>query len=239
MSIQNHEEFEYDISNDEITLSSIPWMAGDKIKIKLHGGITNGDVSSIFLSDVYGTLPVLGNIVIDIGANIGDSSIYFILRGADKVIALEPSPRNYEFARRNIEENNYADKISILLAGCSTTIGITDLDDSRDKGSNIVRQDPDLSKVPVLTLEEILNENKLLSQRLLLKMDCEGCEYEAILSASHETLRKFSHIVIEYHHGYKSLKKKLEMSGFDVLVERPMRNYHQMYVGYLYAKQRY
>ena len=43
----------------------------------------------------------------DVGANIGDSSIYFALKGAKKVIALEPLPANYEMAVKNIELNNF------------------------------------------------------------------------------------------------------------------------------------
>jgi hypothetical protein len=53
-------------------------------------------------------------------------------------------------------------------------------------------------------------------------MDCEGCEYESILNANENTLQKFSHILIEYHHGYKDLKEKLEKSGFKVSVTRPI-----------------
>jgi hypothetical protein len=38
---------------------------------------------------------VEGNIVVDIGAGVGDSVIYFILRGASRVIALEPNRKYY------------------------------------------------------------------------------------------------------------------------------------------------
>ena len=34
-------------------------------------------------------------------------------------------------------------------------------------------------------------------------------------------LKKFSHIIIEYHFGYKNLKEKLEKNGFKVSVTRP------------------
>jgi predicted RNA methylase len=52
------------------------------------------------LIDFYRFLRVEGKIVIDIGVNIADSSIYFALKGADKVIAIEPFPRNYETAKK-------------------------------------------------------------------------------------------------------------------------------------------
>ena len=43
-----------------------------------------------------------GRTVIDIGANIADSSIYFAFEDAAHVIALEPYPTNYRIAKKNI-----------------------------------------------------------------------------------------------------------------------------------------
>lgn len=74
----------------------------------------------------------------------------------------------------------------------------------------------------------------------MLKMDCEGGENDSILSASEDTLRNFSHIMVEYHYWYKNLKRKLEKGSFNVSVTRlyavgiSMQNQR---VGYIYAKQ--
>ena len=48
------------------------------------------------------------------------------------------------------------------------------------------------------TLDDIFFENNVECCDLL-KMDCEGAEYEIILSASMETLKKISQIIMEYH----------------------------------------
>jgi FkbM family methyltransferase len=40
-----------------------------------------------------------------------------------QMIAIEPFPRNYEMARKNIEFNNLSNKIALLLAGCSSCNG--------------------------------------------------------------------------------------------------------------------
>ena len=53
-------------------------------------------------------------------------------------------------------------------------------------------------------------------------MDCEGCEYESIMATSDIILKKFSHIQIEYHSGYKNLKEKLERCGFKVSITGPV-----------------
>ena len=68
--------------------------------IKIYGGIENGEVLSMFLDDTYAFLPVKDKTVIDIGANICDSSIYFALCGATKVIAIEPLPKNFEIGKK-------------------------------------------------------------------------------------------------------------------------------------------
>jgi len=71
----------------------------------------------------------------------------------------------------------------------------------------------------------------------VLKIDCEGCEYEVILNSSKTTLRKFSHILVEYHYGYKNIKKKLEKCGFQVSVTEPRYTLDtKMHIGLLNAK---
>ena len=47
-------------------------------------------------------------------------------------------------------------------------------------------------------------------------MDCEGCEYESILTAKKSTLRVFKKMMFEYHKGYLPIKKTLESAGFRV-----------------------
>jgi hypothetical protein len=60
--------------------------------------------------------------------------------------------------------------------------------------------------VPIYDLAHIVSEYG----GDVLKIDCEGCEYDAIMAASNTTLQNFQQIIIEFHHGYRELKKKLE-----------------------------
>src|SRR5215212_7819392 len=62
----------YDIENDIVYVNGL----------RFYGGKTNGDIVGVFINNQYEYLPVKDKVVIDIGANIGDSPIYFILRGA-------------------------------------------------------------------------------------------------------------------------------------------------------------
>jgi len=51
-------------------------------------------------------------------------------------------------------------------------------------------------KVPGVTISDLLN---MVEDPYLLKMDCEGCEAEAILGPERERLRAFEHIILETH----------------------------------------
>jgi FkbM family methyltransferase len=212
---------EYDITNDVVFLSTRPF--GCQGRVTIYGGINNGDIKGVFVDKVYRYLPAKNKTVIDIGANIGDSAIYFALSGATKIICLEPFPKNYDLAEKNINGNNFSNKITLLLAGCSGNSDEITIDPEYKSGDSAIIKDFKRGiKVPIFTLEDILIKNSLLSDSsIILKMDCEGCEYESILSANENTLQKFSHIMIEYHYGYKNLKEKLEESGFKVSITRP------------------
>ncbi len=234
-------EVEYDIKENKTTFLSLPYATNDS-KVTLYGSITNSEAVTVFLNNVYENLPVAGKTVVDIGANIADSSIYFAVRGAKRVIGLEPFPQNYEIAKRNVELNNLSDKINLLLAGCAANQGFVTISPF-DKGwiGSSLKNSSQGFKVPMLTLEDILKQNDLQNGDNILKMDCEGCEYESILSASRDVIRSFSHIQIEYHYGYKDLKHKLEESRFIVSISKPrlVRNVvdgNQMYIGDIYAK---
>lgn len=92
--------------------------------------------------------------------------------------------------------------------------------------------------VPLLSLENILFENNVPPHsRPVLKMDCEGCEYDVILSSTEHTLQKFSHILIEYHYSYKDLLDVLIKSGFRTSISVPRRSIAdtRMRFGYIFA----
>ena len=188
--------------------------------LKLYDSINNGDIFGIFMDGEYDRLDVAGKTVIDVGANIGDSAIYFICRGASRVIAIEPFPRNYETAMKNILANNLRDKITLLLAGCAGVSANIMVDANNRSPTNQLTEVKHGIKVQLRTLQEIMDENNV-REKAILKMDCEGYEYDIILSATKETLQKFQQIQIEYHYGYKNLKKKLDECGFKVEVTRP------------------
>ncbi len=196
---------------------------GREVKLRvLKDGLLNGDLG-LFINDDYSYLEPANMIVIDIGANICDSSFYFALNDAQKVIALEPYPYTFEIGKENVRLNGYESKITLINAGYGADNTIRVKETYADTGTDLLeaKNGIDLRTYSLKTLLDMFN----LQENLVLKMDCEGCEYY-LLEEEPETLQKFRRIEIEYHHGHAALVKKLLMAGFNVKFTRPKKVYN-------------
>jgi len=79
--------------------------------IVLEGGAE--DAWEVFGEQAYRFMDVKGKTVHDIGGSIGDSAVYFLLRGAKEVIIYEADGKRVELARRNLESNGLGAKIVV------------------------------------------------------------------------------------------------------------------------------
>lgn len=226
----------YDIENGVITIKKTNFE-----NVRFYNALDNGDIASCFFSEEYDSLQVKDQIVIDVGANIGDSAIYFALRGAKKVIAIEPFPLNYDTAKMNVKKNNLEEIIELINAGCSNKKGFVTINATKEGPASSLTNSETGIQIPLISLSDILEKYRIRSA--ILKMDCEGCEYDSILDLPKAVLEKFTHISIEYHYGYKNLKEKLDEAGFSVKITPPVfsnspdNKHAKTYVGYLYAQQ--
>ena len=192
-----------------------------KRELIFHGGMNNGDLANIFVKKDYDFLKVENKIVLDIGANIGDTAIYFAIKGAKKVIGIEPFHKNFKIAEKNISFNNFSNEIKMVQAGCSSESGSIKI--STEDQSNIesvIRKSEEGEDIPLISLKDIIEKYEIPKDSIL-KIDCEGCEYDIIENADDKTLLHFSQIQLEYHSGYKSLKTKFESIGYEVIFTQP------------------
>jgi len=196
----------------------------------------------IFVEESYKLLNVSGKEVVDIGANIGDTAIYFVVNGAKHVYAFEPYPFSYKIALKNVALNKFEKKVTVLneaIGGSNRSIFIDE--NYENTVGDDLKEFKKGKKIKVITLEEVVKRFNL--KDAVLKVDCEGCEYCAIINTPNEILRKFKEIMIEYHYGYLDLKEKLEEAGFVVKVSSPRYSLNvcsensSMVVGYLYARR--
>ena len=177
-------------------------------RIYLRGGFLDGDILGVFIKSQYRRLNVRDKIVIDIGANIGDSAIYFALNGAKKVIAIEPFPVTYNKLVENIKTNSLDNKITPINAVVSGKIEVLKLDpEASSTGSLKANKHENGTDVNSITIIDLLTEEG----PYVLKMDCEGCEYDVFAALETNQINKFEEIIMEFHEkGSTNIISKLE-----------------------------
>jgi FkbM family methyltransferase len=193
----------------------------------------------------YSWLDVSGKDVVDVGASIGDTPMYFALHGARHVYALEPFPNSYRLAKRNIIINGLGSSITLLNKALGSKRASVSMRTGGIIMTGLPIKDgiaPKGKSVEILTLEDIVDRYDITGG--VLKMDCEGYEYETILGAKAEVLRCFDQIMLEYHFGYLDLERKLKRAGFEVSHTIPKCSGYDnpydptMYLGLLRARRR-
>jgi FkbM family methyltransferase len=168
-----------------------------------------------FSDEQYRMLNVKGKVVVDIGANVGDTAMYFALKGAKHVYAFEPFPYSYGLLCKNIKANGFEGLITPVNEGCGGRPSYLDIpEDYESHGSSELKSFRKGRKVKVSSLSDVVERFRI--KDAVLKMDCEGCEYGIVLDSDGKTLGSFSEMAIEAHHGYLNLERKLRASGFTV-----------------------
>lgn len=170
----------------------------------------------MFIDNPYAFLNVSGQDVVDIGAYNADSSLYFAFRGARRVFAYEPFPKNFRLAKRNIELNRFR---NIYLFNSAVGGEPRKMRIDPNGGSSLASRAIEFDngfEIPVETLRSIAEGNHII--KAVLKLDCEGCESDVILAADSITLKRFPEICIEYHSCRDKIIRRLQQEGFDVFV---------------------
>ena len=171
--------------------------------------------------DYFGYRVAAGDVVVDIGANIGTFSLYAAtVRGASRVLSFEPFPDNYGMLYKNVVENQLR-SVTCVNQAVAGNRGLRTLRlDSMDCGSHSLVTGSFESTVEVecCTLGDIFQRFSL-TKIDYLKMDCEGAEYEILENAT-SRLQQISRISMETHttvdRRAEDLEKLLRAYGFEV-----------------------
>ncbi len=168
--------------------------------------------------------------VIDVGMNVGVASLYFASQSqVSKVYSFEPFPETYQRALNNFDLNpGIKEKIVPSNAGVGGSDAMLEI--PMIVGESAVMSTSDffieqmktdktrMIKVGITDIKKILPEvlQNHASESIILKLDCEGAEYD-IIQQMHQTglIKKISVIVIEWHmKGYQSLNDTLVTNDF-------------------------
>jgi len=185
------------------------------------------NVKKIFLDKISE-----GDIVIDVGANIG----YFSLLAAKKIgptgkiIAVEPLEQANNWLKKNFQINNF-ENCEVLEVAIGDKQGIMKMY-KKSKSSEMAIMDPGISKTNLLvsgeieidTLDNIISKKKI-DRVNLLKIDVEGFEYEMLLGCKESFKeKKIQNIICEVHGKYlknrgideQKIYLLLEENGFKI-----------------------
>ena len=146
-----------------------------------------------------------GDIVLDLGGNIGVFTRWAYSEGASKVIVFEPDKRYFKLLKLN------SDPRSILFnAAVSDEMGTSTLYESPHLGgSNILGWgDGNCYSVRTYTLDYLF-ETGIIDKIDFLKIDVEGAEHKVFGGISNENLMKIKLISMEYHHGHTGYNEDL------------------------------
>ncbi len=211
--------------------------AADPVLFKARRGISIEaprrllpEFKEMFMSEIYmrGIKFSLGEnpVVLDIGANVGFFTLYVLSRlpGA-RVFSYEPIPVNFRQFKRNLQMN--ADLpvtcFQKAVAGQSGDITLNH-DSSSEYTTGATIHEPrgkntDTITVSGVSLEDIFRENGL-ERCDLLKLDCEGAEFEILYNCPRQIMDRIGNIVMEVHNGpgdrqnFDSLEEYLKRMGF-------------------------
>jgi FkbM family methyltransferase len=186
-----------------------------------------------------------GPVVVDVGANVGVFSLWAARRlGAARVVAIEPSPRMARALLANLERND-VEQVTLLevaLGGERREAVLyrrgAEVMDTLFQRDNYGSHFESAGIVKIVTLEDVFTMLEI-DWCDLLKLDCEGAEYEILFGVSDDLLARVRHIAAEYHVGLNehepaSLQRFLEGRGFAVTCFDPLDEES----GYLHASRR-
>jgi FkbM family methyltransferase len=128
---------------------------------------------------VLGSFTRRSSIVVDVGANIGNHSLFFaIVRGAT-VHAFEPNPVAVEYLRANVEANN-ARNVHVHGVGLSAEPGRGRIAPAEELGMASVEPD-DNGEIEMVPLDSY--EFPLEQRIAVIKIDVEGAEAQVLKGA--------------------------------------------------------
>lgn len=153
-------------------------------------------------------------VIVDCGANIGITALYFARRYPKaRIICVEPDPENFEILERNVAGQQSIEPVRAAVVGSSGPVHLTR---SRAAYGNSVQANAspgETVEVSGLTISDICSKKDI--ERIdLLKVDIEGAEKNVFAAATF--LNKVHFVAIELHapYGIDAFQQAIAPYGF-------------------------
>ncbi len=159
---------------------------------------------------------------IDVGAHVGAFTCWLASKASRaRIISFEPEPRNFRDLVENVDRNGLKGRVDLINAAVDDAPGtrVLDVPVQRDSASLASSQAPASTPVKVRTvaLQDVLHD---LNARVdILKIDCEGSEWDILPSLTSESWIRIERVVLECHLLHRYVQDDavaiLREAGFD------------------------
>ena len=196
-------------------------------------------VYEIFAEDCYQLEPFLGSLlrrpvqVLDVGGHIGTFSCRLTqLHPKASVTTYEPSTVSADYLRRNLAQNNVADRVQVVESALAAETGtVVFSDNGSGSGLNSLTSGHGSegveTEVPAVSFDDAVASAPAPVD--VVKIDCEGGEYDLVLGSSPESWASVQRVVIEFHpvpgHTWDELRERFESVGLKVQQQSVLGGY--------------
>lgn len=212
-------------------------------KFKIYNDLELLILKETFLENDYPFTPtVTKSIVIDIGSNIGDFTVYAAGKNPGVLVySIEASKKTFLTLQENIKMNHLDGQVIALNLAIYKKNGKMKLYNAGPSGLRSLyknRREKNFELVNTITLKELFTRYKIPCCDYL-KMDCEGAEYDILGSCPGPILKRINEIALEFHEfspgqKHSQIIKILEKHNFQLRCW-----YHPLEkgLGYIYASR--
>jgi FkbM family methyltransferase len=161
--------------------------------------VDTSTIAVVFIKEDYGQIAP-GATVIDIGANIGVFTLYAAASPGTHVFAYEPVDATYRQLQENIRVNSLQDRVTahkLGVTGARERRAIT-ISAEGSPFSSLFGDSLKTQEIECVGLEDVFEENGI-EHCDVLKLDCEGAEFEILYNAPEHILGRVGRMCIEYH----------------------------------------
>ena len=155
-----------------------------------------------------------GGVILDVGANIGDDTVYYgkELIGVKKIYAFEPIIRTYEILETNVRINQLTQIVETINCACGKQEGSARIENvpKNNIGGTSIKSEDD-GDLKVITIDGLNIENVAY-----IKIDVEGFELDVIEGAI-ETIKRcrpYLYIEIPTKKNFAKINKMLKAIGY-------------------------
>lgn len=159
-------------------------------------------IHDIFFPEIPSFKPSKKPVIIDVGAHIGTFSVLCAIKYPEaSIYAYEACHDTFRVLEKNKSSNNFTriHPFHKAVAGVKGTAKLFHSAENGNWGHSITKAlSSSFEEVTSTTLEDITTENQIDTIDLI-KLNCEGAEFEIIFNTPHDVIKKIGLGIILYH----------------------------------------